>query len=107
MWSVFESFKPLIKGKGYTKGFVPCNSKGTNDFRNRSALAYLINLYPPKDIVNFFAGYGVEVNQDLYALSELLQWIWRSRIRDGRTITLYLPSLRMRELLYDWYKGNL
>ena len=42
------------------------------------------------------------MDQDGYALSEMLQWIWRSAIRDGKEINLYIPSKRMRTLLTDW-----
>ena len=49
-----------------------------------------------------------EINKDFYALSILLQWIWRSRIRnikdtpEQRKIDLYLPSSRMKRLLLEW-----
>ena len=32
----------------------------------------------------------------------MLQWIWRSAIRDGKPINAYIPSKRMRELLINW-----
>ena len=35
---------------------------------------------------------------DAYARTELIQWVWRSSVRRGEEITLYLPSPRMREL---------
>lgn len=38
----------------------------------------------------------------MYALSTMLQWIWRSAIRRGEEIWLYVPSRRMRTLLKDW-----
>lgn len=107
MWTTYNSFQTTLKGKGYSKGFLPCNCKGTNEYRNKSALAYLINLYPPKDIVHFFNNYDVTVNEDLFALSEVLQWIWRSRIREGQRIVLYLPSYRMRTLLCDWSNSEI
>ncbi|MNJ69953.1 hypothetical protein D3C77_663630 [compost metagenome] len=50
----------------------------------------------------FFEDRGVSVNQDLLAVSDLLQWVWRSRIRKGEAIKLYIPSSRMRKLLYAW-----
>lgn len=28
----------------------------------------------------FFNSHGAEVDQDMYSLSELIQWIWRSQI---------------------------
>ena len=37
-----------------------------------------------------------------YSLSVLIQWIWRSAIRDGEEIWIYIPVQRMRELLEQW-----
>ena len=36
------------------------------------------------------------------ALGALLQWAWRSQIRNGKPIDIYIPSERMRELLNNW-----
>ena len=46
--------------------------------------------------------FGVEVREDMYALSEMIQWVWRSAIRDGKDIWIYIPSRRMRELFQNW-----
>lgn len=102
MYTTFKDYRNDIKGEGYTRGFVYCNCKGTNEYRHKESLAYLINLFPPKNIVRFFEYQGIKFDVDMYALSELLQWIWRSRIRDGYPINLYIPSQRMRTLLDDW-----
>jgi hypothetical protein len=40
--------------------------------------------------------------EDAYALTELIQWVWRSRVRKGQPITLYLPNPRMRRLMAEW-----
>lgn len=32
----------------------------------------------------------------------MIQWIWRTAIRDGKEIDIYVPSRRMRELLEQW-----
>jgi hypothetical protein len=37
----------------------------------------------------------------------MIQWIWRSRIRKGENINIYIPSMRMRNLLNAWMKMNL
>ena len=50
----------------------------------------------------FYAMHGVDVDEDLYALSIMIQWIWRSEIRDGSEIYIYVPSKRMRTLLINW-----
>ncbi len=45
---------------------------------------------------------NVEISQDEYSLSEMIQFIWRSRIRNNQPIKLYIPSSRMRNLLIRW-----
>ena len=51
---------------------------------------------------SFYKKYGIEVDEEMYALSIMLQWIWRSAIREGQEINIYIPSSRMRTLLLDW-----
>lgn len=49
-----------------------------------------------------YKSFGIEINEDIYALSTMLQWMWRSAIRRGEEIWVYVPSRRMRTLLKDW-----
>jgi hypothetical protein len=53
-------------------------------------------------IKSYFEERGIAVNDDVYALSEMIQWIWRSGIRQGDPITVFVPSDRMRRLLRLW-----
>ena len=39
---------------------------------------------------------------ELFQPTELIQWVWRLRVRRGEPITLYLPSPRMRRLFEEW-----
>lgn len=57
-------------------------------------------------IKQFFRERDIVVNEELYALSELLQWVFRSQLRDGKPIDLYLPSRRMREILETWIESD-
>jgi len=96
--------------------FVPCNSRATNIYRNRWALGYCVNMHFNPMLRRFFTDNnqsriekGLEPilpNDDLYALSCLLQWLFRSRIRSGQPISIYIPSRRMRQLLIDWLDGK-
>ena len=45
---------------------------------------------------------GVSVDEDTWALSELIQWVFRSAIRENKEINVYIPSERMRNLLVEW-----
>lgn len=102
MWTTLKDFKLKLKGKGYTKGFVELNARATNKYKHKKNLAYVYNRYLNPVEKNFFKAKGCDVDEDLYALSELLQWVFRSRIREGKSINLYLPSRRMRELFGKW-----
>ena len=102
MYTVFKPYCKYVRGKGYSKGFVPCNARGTNQFKEKQSLAYLINFFMSPDIKQFVEHYRIEFDDDLFSLSALLQWIWRSRIRDGESINIFIPSERMRNLLITW-----
>ncbi|WP_189318659.1 hypothetical protein [Bacillus atrophaeus] len=103
MWTTYSEHKNRIKGNGYTKGFVSCNARATNEFKHKKHLAYTINRYTNTVLYNYFKEkYSITIDQEAFALSELVQWIWRAAIRDGEEITLYIPSLRMRKLLMNW-----
>lgn len=102
MYTVFKPYCKYVKGKGFANGFVSCNARGTNEFKDKKSLAYLINFFMSPDIKQFVEHYHIEFDDNLFSLSALLQWIWRSQIRDGKSIDLYIPSERMRELLKIW-----
>lgn len=102
MWTVFKDAFEGTKGNGYTKGFIECNKKASNDYQDKSVLMYGCNLFVSPVIKNFISEYDIEINDEQFAVSELLQWIWRSRIRQGEPIQLYLPSKRMRDALKKW-----
>jgi hypothetical protein len=107
MWTSFKDDRLSLKGKGYAKGFVSHNTRATNEYKDKESLAYTINRFMNPYKYKFFKSRGVTVNQDMYALSELIQWVWRSRIREGKAINLYIPSKRMRKLLKDYLNSDL
>ena len=102
MWTCYSAQETQLRGSGYAKGFVACNARATNEHRHKTNLAYMIDLYMVPTVKTFIESRGVKVDQDQYALSALVQWIFRSAIRDGKPITLFIPSERMRGLLMDW-----
>lgn len=115
LWTCFKGHRESIrdnhfsrKGTGeYPEGFLVLNTRATNDFADRHTLAYLVNVNPFPEIEQFFRKQGASFDRDNYALSMVLQWVWRSAIRNGEPIKLYLPSERMRALILDWFKDAL
>lgn len=102
MWSCFKKKQRYLKGNGYARGFVPFNTRATNDYSNKKVLAYVVNSYLNPVIVQYVRKHEVELNSDTFALSCMLQWIWRSQIRNGKPIDIYIPSKRMRDLMIEW-----
>lgn len=102
MWGTYKSSVPMIKGKGYTKAWLPFNQKSSNAHRHKDHLAYCSNVFMNPDKRDWLVEHGADVNEDDWALSVITQWIWRSAIRDGKEIWLYLPSRRMRNMLVEW-----
>lgn len=108
IWTTKKGFESKLKGKGYTKGFISLNIRATNKHQDTHSLAYVYNRYMNPIEKGFFEDAGVKVNEDLLAVSDLLQWIWRSAIRkhEPEPINIYIPSLRMRKLLKQWLNNE-
>ncbi|PAB60876.1 hypothetical protein [Anaeromicrobium sediminis] len=105
MWTTLLVAKDKLKGKGYTLGFVSHNTRATNDYARKRNIAYLLNKFMNPMEKSFFEDRGIKVDEEKWALSELLQWIWRSAIRKNQEVTIYLPSKRMRDLFVKWLES--
>lgn len=137
LWTCPNDYKQFLKGKGYnvvrkltekertlSKGekeklekklscFIPLNARATNEYSDRNILVYAFNFYSNPYVRRYFTnknekdGTNITVNQDYLALSCLIQWIWRSSIRNNEPITIYIPSERMRLLFKKWLNGEM
>ena len=137
MWTTYEERRTELSGAGYTRTrmltpgeraltgsalerakasvscFVPCNARGTNMYSDRDVLIYAMNFYPNEYLLRYFYnknevdGTSIAVYRDLISLSAMIQWVWRSAIRNKQPIRIYIPSTRMRTLFKDWLNGSL
>ena len=85
--------------------WVANTTRGTNNYAHCSHLIYLYDQHPHPFLTRWLGDSSREF-ADAYALTELVQWVWRSRVRRGEPITLYLPSLRMRRIFEEWLYGS-
>jgi len=102
LWTSFKEVSSSVAGTRYKDEWLAFNTKATNEYKDKSNLAYLLNLYPNPMVVKASAMKGYPVKEDIFALSEMVQWIWRSAIREDNEINIYVPSQRMRSLLVAW-----
>ena len=94
-----------IKDNGFAKSNLSFNCRATNEYREKDTIAYIVNLYCNVGIKLYYKKHGYDLDDERYALSTMVQFLWRSAIRDGKEIWLYLPSKRMRTLLLDWMEN--
>ncbi len=136
LWTCKEAYKSQLKGKGYTsftreypkpkapdnsskakqvriECFLPLNARASNEYQDRHNLAYVFCMNSNPSYDKYFAkrsdkdGKPIAINNDLFSLSCLIQWIWRSAIRNGEEIWIYIPAPRMKKLLNSWIDGEI
>lgn len=98
--------KAEIAGKNYKNGWLAFSTKATNTFRGTHHVAFLVNVFMHPHIKQVCDSTDYEVDEDLVALSHLIQFIFRSALRCGEPIKVYIPSERMRNLLKDYLNGG-
>ena len=110
LWTSFKDYANALASDKMTcskhKGnWIAWNTKATNKYSDKTVLVYLLNVFPIPVIKDYLENDKFKYNEDDYALSALLQWIWRSAIRNGKKVKIYIPPPRMRQLLTDWLNG--
>lgn len=108
LWTSFkdDQYKLIDRKTGrFRNNFLQVSARATNDFRNRTDIAYIANRFVDPNLTKFFLTKNITINTEYFALSEMLQWIWRSAIRDNKPINIYIPSSRMRELFIGWIEN--
>ena len=86
--------------------WVANTTRGTNDYIQVRTAIYLWDQHMNPYICRWL---GIDKDakaNDRYATTELVQWLYRSAVRNGEPITLYMPSNRMRVLLAAWLNGD-
>ena len=100
--------KSLITPKGYTKTasgehcYLSAMMRATNAYRNKKVMIHCYDRYPHISVSSYLQDFGVGVDNQVFALSELLQWAWRGCIRDDQPMTLAIGSKRMYHLFKEW-----
>ena len=102
MWTTFKEFRAALSSRGYASGFVSYNKRASNDYSDRHYLAYCVNNFLRPWEARYYAEHGAKIDNDAYGLSFLVQWIFRSAVRNGEEVWVYIPSIRMRSLLKQW-----
>lgn len=82
--------------------YVPCNARASNEYANKNVMIHIFNRYPMPSVLQYLNHYNVPFSSETFALNELVQWVWRSAIRNDQPIKLAILSGRMRNLFQTW-----
>lgn len=102
IWSTCKDAIPYIGDKNIRARHVTWNQRAVNSYSSCHYMAYGLNIHNRPECASYFSTFGGTFSQDDYALGNMVQWIWRSAIRNGEEVWIYLPSKRMRTLLEGW-----
>jgi len=112
-WTTKKDIASLLKNKKCTfnkkddrskDNFVSLNMRATNAYAECESMAYIYNRFMNPMEKRFFLSKGSKVDEDVLAMSDLIQFMFRGCIRKGQPMNCYIPSERMRNLLERWSK---
>lgn len=104
-FTCFSENSSFIAGKNYKKDWLSFSIKATNLYMDRHHVAFLMNVFMQPTIKKVCDSTDFQVDEDLVALSHLIQFVFRSALRRGEKIKVYIPSSRMRGLFKDYLEG--
>ena len=93
-----------INSKMTKANWIAVNTRATNDYAHCSHIFYLYNRWMNSFIKRWLN--ASDTDERNYAISELIQLIWRSRIRDGKPIVVFFSSDHTIELFNEWLYGE-
>jgi len=106
-----DSRAAKIKPNSYTvkSNGSPCwlaiQTRATNDYAHVTHIISAYNRFPNVAVAAYLQDYEHPVDKDRFALSELIQFLWRGCIRNGQPMHVCIFSLRMEKLLKNWLDG--
>lgn len=92
----------LPRGLNVDDCFLHSGARAVNDYADRDVAIHAYNRYLHVSTKAYLQDYGTPPKDDDYALSEMVQWLWRTAIRNNHPVTFYILSSRMEQLLKQW-----
>src|SRR5690606_37737883 len=90
----------LIDPKGYVNSvnregikqsnWLSVHTRATNDYAHKRVLIHCYNRFPLVDVASYLQDYGYPIDNNVFALSELVQWLWRGCIRKGEPMVVVM-----------------
>ena len=98
----------LIKPKGFLEDadknpcYLPSTIRATNKYSHKKVMIHCYDRYPLLTVAAYLSDYKCPINSETFALSELLQWLWRGCIRNSEPMVVAIGNKRMYNLFKNW-----
>lgn len=115
MWTAYEKFslpydtdwrwldpKPYSASEKSNGCWLKYNETSTNIYSHKWMLVHALNSSHTHNLLIYSQCYKFPIDNDELALSEVIQWIWRSRIRNNEPIKICFMAKRIENLFVNW-----
>ena len=98
----------LLKPRGYIRDsnggvcYLSAMTRATNDYSHKKAMFHCFNRRPLVPVESYLQDYGCPVDLQVFATSEMLQWLWRGCIRNNQPMIVAIASKRMYNYFIEW-----
>lgn len=82
--------------------WLAAQTRATNKYSNKTTMIHCYNRYPLLTVSSYLQDYKQPLDQDVFALSEILQWSFRGCLRNNEPMVLCCASQRMYNLVSKW-----
>ena len=102
-----EKIKPtgyIVKPTG-NPCWLAASTRATNNHAHVTHMIHAYNRHTNVAVASYLQDWDCPVKTDVFALSEMIQWLWRGCIRNGEVMHVCVFSSRMEKLLRDWLES--
>lgn len=82
--------------------FLACSVRATNEYANKRLAIHAYSLHPNHSVKTYLQDLGYECDDTNYALTTLIQWLWRGCIRNEEPMQVAILSDRMYMIFIEW-----
>jgi hypothetical protein len=101
-----DSKKNIMPTRLSKAQWLSSTTKATNQYSHYKSVIYALSKHKNPYYDSLLRYWGTSLNDDLFAVAEMLQLIWRGCIRNDERMRLYIVCPKMRVLFLDWLNGT-
>jgi hypothetical protein len=86
--------------------WLSSTTKATNQYSHYKSVIYALSKHKNPYYESLLRYWGTSLDNDLFAVAEMLQLIWRGCIRNDERMKLFIVCPKMRKLFTDWLNSS-